>query len=289
MRSGVASESAIRSANMVVPDGYRTKTAAEVFQQRQINNAMSPYGVKVRESRDSEEHPNSVAIVVALDETGSMGTVPDHLVKEGFPHLMDKILKAGIQDPQVLFLGIGDHECDRAPLQVSQYESSDELLEKWLTTVFLEGNGGGNNGESYALAWYFAGRHTSIDCHEKRGIKGLLFTIGDEPVLPDYSAQALEALMGPGQYSDETAQTLLAKAREKYHCFHVHIAETGAGGMRSTVDGWKQLMGTEHLLVAQSHKDVPGIIADAILKTLGKVTPASAAAPVESKPIDQML
>lgn len=270
-------------------DTYIPKAINEVFTMRAINNAMSPKGVLVRESRDSEEHPESLAIIVALDETGSMGTVPHHLVQEGFLKLMDTILKSGIKDPQVLFMGIGDHECDHAPLQVSQFESSDELLTKWLTSVWLEGRGGGNEGESYALAWYFAGRHTSIDCLEKRKQKGLLFTIGDEPVLRDYPARVLEGIMGKGQYNDETAQTLLAKAREKYDCFHVHIAETGAGSMRSTVDGWRQLMGKDHLLMAENHKDVPELIAGAILKTLGKITPASAAAPVESKPSDQML
>jgi hypothetical protein len=250
-----------------------------VFTQREINNAMSPFGVKVRESRDSEEHPDSLAIIIALDETGSMGTVPHHLVQEGFLTLMDQVLKAGVKDPQVLFMGIGDHECDRAPLQVSQFESSDELLTKWLTSVYLEGAGGGNRGESYALAWYFAGRHTSIDCLEKRQKKGLLFTIGDEPVLQHYPARALKNLMGEGQYSDETAQTLLASAREKYECFHVHISETGAGSMRSTADEWRQLMGPEHLLVAPSHRDVPGLIVGAILKTLGVAAPAATSIP----------
>ena len=69
---------------------------------------------------------------------------------------MDKIIQSGIKDPQVLFLAIGDHECDTSPLQVGQFESSDELLEHWLTHVWLEGGGGGNRGESYALAWHFA-------------------------------------------------------------------------------------------------------------------------------------
>jgi len=283
---GWASENLIRGHGMTVPTGYTVAAANAVFTETAINNAMSPKGVKIRESRDSEEHPESLAIVVALDETGSMGTVPHHLVKEGLPNLMDRILKAGVKDPQVLFLGIGDHECDSAPLQVSQFESSDELLDKWLTSVYLEGAGGGNEGESYALAWYFAGRHTAIDCHEKRNQKGLLFTIGDEPVLQNYPARVLQGLMGDGQYSDETAQSLLAKAREKYECFHVHIAETGAGSMRTTVDGWRQLMGTEHLLVAANHTEVPDLIAAAIV---GVIKPTSTVAAVENPAPETML
>jgi hypothetical protein len=139
-----------------VSSGFYKKSTREIFKQRNINNGMNPHGVTLRESRDSDEHPNSVPIIIALDETGSMGTVPHFLVKDGLPNMMDKIIKAGVADPQVLFLGIGDHECDEAPLQVGQFESSDELLDKWLTDIYLEGRGGGNYGESYLLAWFFA-------------------------------------------------------------------------------------------------------------------------------------
>ncbi|KKM94051.1 hypothetical protein LCGC14_1202110, partial [marine sediment metagenome] len=135
--------------------GYHTKSRQEIFTQATINSAMNPHGITVRESRDSDEHPDSLAIVLALDVTGSMGSVPHYLVKDGLPHIVDGIIKSGIPDPQILFLGIGDHECDRSPLQVGQFESSDELLDKWLTDVWLEGGGGGNDGESYMLAWYF--------------------------------------------------------------------------------------------------------------------------------------
>ena len=153
-----------------VTSGYYSKPKEEIFKQREINNAMNPYGISIRESRDSVEHPNSLAIILALDVTGSMGSIPHHLVKDGLPDIMQGIIDKGLKDPQLLFLAIGDHECgDKAPLQVGQFESSDELLDKWLTDVFLEGGGGSNEGESYLLAWYFASLHTSIDCLEKRG------------------------------------------------------------------------------------------------------------------------
>jgi hypothetical protein len=238
---------------------------SEIFTSRSINNAMNPYGIKVRESRDSVDHPNSLAIVLGLDVTGSMGSIPNFLVKEGLPNIMDKIMKGGEADPQVLFLGIGDHECDKSPLQVAQFESSDELLDKWLKTVYLEGGGGGNQGESYALAWYFAGYHTAIDCFEKRGRKGLLFTIGDEPVLTDTPKSYLQRLMGDGQYEDFTAARLLEKARERYDVYHVHVKETTAGSRPEFVEGWKQLM-SSNLIVVERSKDIAQAIADIVLK-----------------------
>jgi len=244
--------------------GYTTKSTQEIFSQREINNAMNPYGISVRESRDSIEHPNSVAIIIALDETGSMGTVPHYLVKEGLPHIMEKIIQNGIADPQVLFLGIGDHECDQAPLQVGQFESSDELLDKWLTDIWLEGRGGGNAGESYLLAWYFAAFHTSIDCWEKRGRKGYCITIGDEPTLKKLPADILKRIMGPGQYQDFTDFELIEKASEMYNVYHINIKETQSGGRQLVYESWKQLL-QDNLKVANKREDVVDIISNIVI------------------------
>jgi hypothetical protein len=249
---------------------YTSMSTAEAFTQREINNAMNPHGIKVRESRDSEEHPNSLAIILGLDVTGSMGSVPHFLVKEGLPNIMESIIEKGEPDPQILFLGIGDHECDSSPLQVGQFESSDELLDKWLTDVYLEGGGGGNYGESYLLAWYFAAYHTVIDCYEKRGKKGFLFTVGDEPCLKKISKGSVKGIMGDGQYDNFSASVLYDKAREKYNVYHIHVKETGAGSRQETIDGWKQLL-SDNLLVVEHHDDIADIISNTVLENGSKV------------------
>ena len=241
----------------------------QLFPEKQITNAMNPKGIVVRESRYSEEHPHVVSIVLGLDVTGSMQTVPKEFLIDGMPTIMGGIIQSGIEDPQVLFLGIGDHEYDKAPLQVGQFESSDELLDKWLTSVWLEGRGGGNAGESYLLAWYFAARHTVLDSFEKDGKKGYLFTIGDEPTLPMVSADALRNIMGDGQYNDYTAKELLELAQKTYHVYHFHVLETATGSRAETVVGWKKLMG-ENCIPVPSHKDIPAIMALLILKGEGK-------------------
>lgn len=246
-------------------EGYATKSTHEIFESRNINSAMDPYGLVVRESHDSDEHPNSFPIIIALDVTGSMGSIPAFLVKEGLPNIMKTIIDSGIADPQVLFLGIGDHECDRAPLQVGQFESSDALLDHWLTKVYLEGGGGGNDGESYLLAWSIGGKYTSIDSFEKRGKKGVLITIGDEKTLKTLPIRSQENIYGPGQYGAETADQLLDKASEKYNCYHLHICQTRAGSDPSTKASWKQLMGP-NLVMVENKEDVDKIISDIVIK-----------------------
>ena len=264
--------------------GYSSRSANEIFSNRQINNAMNPFGIGVRESRDSAEHPNSIAILLGLDVTGSMGSVPHFLVKEGLPMLMDHIIKGGVLDPQVLFVGIGDHECDNAPLQVGQFESSDELLDKWLTDLYLEGGGGGNAGESYLLAWYFAAFHTAIDCFEKRKRKGYCITIGDEPVLQRVPAGFLKKLMGDGQYENYSALDLLAKASEKYNVYHINIRETQSGSRKSVMDGWQQLL-SDNFKIAERRTDVAQIVADIVLAgESGQVTGFIGRTPAPSAP-----
>lgn len=252
--------------------GYTTKSAGEIFTQRNINSAMNPHGVLLRESRDSKEHPDSIAIGLALDVTGSMGSVPHHLVKEGLPSIVDTLIKKGVKDPQILFMGIGDHECDSSPLQVGQFESSDELLDKWLTEIYLEGGGGGNSGESYLLAWYFAGYRTAIDCFEKRKTKGFLFTIGDEPCLRKISKSAIKEIMGDGQYEDFSSNVLLEKARQLYEVYHIHVKETGSGSREYVMDDWRQLM-NDNLIIANRHTEIPELIANKIIEKLNVKKP----------------
>jgi len=161
-------------------------------------------------------------------------------------------------------VGIGDHVYDRSPLQVGQFESSDELLDKWLQDTYLEGGGGGNDGESYMLAWYFAARHTQIDCFEKREQKGFLFTIGDEKNLPEVPGPVLKGIMGKGQYDDTVKSSdLLEEARKMYHVYHIHISETHSGKRQDVVSHWKELLG-DNLIVVQSSDHVSGIIASIV-------------------------
>ena len=249
---------------------YASAAPSEIFKEVTINSSMNPKNVKVRESRDSKEHPNSVAIVLALDVTGSMGSIPHHLVKEGLPDIMDSIIKSGIKDPQLLFVGIGDHECDKFPLQVSQFESNDELLDKWLTDLYLEGGGGGNSGESYILAWYFAGKHTAIDCFEKRKQKGFLFTVGDEDYLKEIPRAAFECIMGSKkEHTTMSAPALLEKAKEQYNVYHILVKEGSEGSEKYVYNSWKQLLG-KNLIVAEKHQDIPKLIVDIIKNNVGK-------------------
>ena len=137
---------------------YTASTAAmprdKIFKSTSgMKEYLNPKGIKVRESRDSAINPESNAIIVGIDVTGSMGMIAEALAREGLGVLFNEILnRKPVSDPHVMFMAIGDANCDSAPLQVSQFECNDAVIEQ-LTDIYLEGRGGGNDFESYNLPW----------------------------------------------------------------------------------------------------------------------------------------
>lgn len=241
---------------------YSGKSADQIFSSG-MNPTMDPKGLVFRESRDSDAHPNSIAIAVFLDVTGSMGQIPEMLIRHKLGSLMDTLLAHGVEDPQVMFSAIGDHHTDRAPLQIGQFESGTDELNECLSKVYIEGGGGGQNMESYLLAWLVAGRHTSIDCFEKRGNKGFLFTIGDEKSWDSVAAPRLKELMGYAQTDPITDAQVLAQAQRMYHVFHIHINETGYKDNPDVIGYWKKLLG-ERALILDQHMAVAELIASTV-------------------------
>ncbi len=245
--------------------GYATKSANEIFEQNAkkiAHESMNPRGIDVREARDSDVHPNSVPIILGLDVTGSMGHIPHQLIKEGLPKLMGGIIQGGVPDPALLFLGIGDHECDAYPLQVGQFESGDAELDMWLTRTYIESGGGGNAGESYLLAWYFAAFHTVTDAFEKRNQKGVLFTVGDEPCLKNLPVSAVREIMGKGQQTYSHVE-LLQAAQKKYDVYHISVVHSAWA--RQSEPSWKELLG-ENCLSIEDYQEIPNLIKNVVCK-----------------------
>lgn len=225
--------------------------------------------IGVRESRDTQEHPETTPIIIALDVTGSMRRTPHEMIKNNFPKLMDALIQLGIKDPQLLFMAIGDHEYDAYPIQVGQFESDTERIVNSLEEFVLEGGGGGNRGESYLLAHIVAGYHTETDSWYKRHKKGYLFTIGDEPNLYSILGKALEEFMGYQKPANSiTAKEAVEKAKEQYHVFHIHITD-GSHGSRPD-RSWSELLG-QNVLVGDSH-NIHNTIAEAIKEYEGSAT-----------------
>lgn len=222
-----------------------TKTRDEVYTSRSIHKNLDPKGVAFRESRDSVDNPNSTPIIIGLDVTGSMGMIAEYIAKEGLGTLFQGILdRKPVSDPHMMFMGIGDAGWDRAPLQVSQFEADNRIVEQ-LTQLFLEGGGGGNNHESYDFPWYFAARHTVHDSMAKRGKRGYLFTVGDEETPQVLTKGAINRFLGTSPEVDVPSNISLEEAQRLYDVYHV-VIEQGSHArshMPQVRASWSTLLG----------------------------------------------
>ncbi|HSA50392.1 MAG TPA: hypothetical protein VLH10_09815 [Yinghuangia sp.] len=202
---------------------------------------LDPHGVTARESRDSDEHPTSLAISVLFDVTGSMRSVPVTLQTK-LPELFGLLLRKGYVDhPQILFGAVGDATCDKVPLQVGQFES-DNRMDDQLGNILLEGGGGGQKTESYELAMYFMARHTELDCLDKRGKRGYLFLIGDEMPYGRVKRREVEAVIGDKLGEDIPIEAIVAELQRKYEVYYILPAGSSYVGDTEVLGRWRELL-----------------------------------------------
>lgn len=241
------------------------KTTDEIYESRSMNKNLDPKGVKLRESRDGADNPNSTPVIIALDVTGSMGIIADNIARKGLGVLFNNILdRKPIDNPHVMFMAIGDANYDHAPLQVSQFEADNRIVEQ-LTQIWLEHGGGGNSFESYNLAWYFAAHHTEHDSLIKRAKRGYLFTIGDEQAPGDLTADQIEKFLGyRPQYSLKSAD-ILRDSQRKYDVFHIVIEEGdyARSNKDKVLDSWRKILGQRVISLSDYNK-----VAETIVSTI---------------------
>lgn len=243
------------------------KTVDAIYTSKTMDSDLDPKNIKMRESCDSVDNPNSTPLIVALDVTGSMGSVLDVMARDGLKTLATEVYKRKpISDPHMMFMGVGDAEMgDKAPLQATQFEADIRIAEQ-LTKIYLERGGGGNNYESYTLPWYFASLYTRIDSFEKRGKKGFLFTIGDEFPTPYLYAEDIERVTGVRpQFDKISADELLTMVSRQYEVYHI-IVEEGhcfrVHGDKVTAK-WKDLLG-QRVINLSDHTKLSEVIVSAL-------------------------
>ncbi|SDT79081.1 hypothetical protein [Actinoplanes derwentensis] len=225
-----------RSATGVSPFAYSDGGA------RTVHPDLNPNGVFMRESRDSDEHPFSTPIAVLFDVTGSMGNVP-RVLQTKLPQLLGLLTrKSYAVDPQIMFGAIGDATCDRAPLQLGQFES-DNRMDSHLEKIVLEGGGGGQKHESYELALYFMARHTLMDSMINRGRRGYLFIIGDEMPYPRVKPREVKAVIGDELSEAIPTETILAELQRKYDVYYILPTAAHHSGDREVLGRWRKLLG----------------------------------------------
>jgi hypothetical protein len=228
---------------------------------------LNPHDV-VRECCDSDEHPNTIPVILALDVTGSMGSACKMCAAK-LDEIMTK-LYSEVKDVQFMMMGIGDLSYDDAPIQATQFESDIRILDQ-TAKIWFEGGGGGNRFESYTAAWYFGLHNTKLDCWN-RGRKGIIITLGDEPLNPYLPKKSLNRALGSTEQADVDTDKLYREVCEKFDVYHIAITNNSCyRAYDKAIDSsWGKLLG-QRLFTAESD-DLPKIISQIVNDSLSTVT-----------------
>lgn len=223
-RDAFASYSTIAKGMSVDSSGSITGfySNQEMFKSKDLDPALDPKNV-IRECCDTDEHPNTIPVILALDVTGSMGQTAVEVAKK-LNVIMTKLYDE-VTDVEFMIMGIGDLACDSVPIQASQFESDIRIAEQ-LDKIYFEFGGGGNDYESYTVAWYFGSRHTKLDC-VNRGKRGIIITMGDEqlnPYLPIIGGYCgLSKATGDNLQADIETKDLYEEAVKKFDIYHLDV------------------------------------------------------------------
>lgn len=219
--------------------------SSQAFTSYSLDDKMKPYKV-LRECIDTEEHPNTIPIILALDVTGSMGSTAIEVQKKLNP-IMIEIYKR-IKDAEIMVMAIGDLAYDNAPIQISQFESDIRIAEN-LDKIYFENGGGGNDYESYTAAWYMGLKHCSLDCW-KRGKKGLIITMGDEPINPYLPASQLNEVTGDTNQKHVETKDLFAEASQKFDIYHICVQSRSYPNQDHQRETFAEVIGNQNVIVS---------------------------------------
>ena len=260
-------------AHQAITTARAAMPAQQVFTQSGVHDKMNPRGVKVRECRDSPDHPESLGICFALDVSGSMGAIPEQLARKELPRFMKTLLDTGTLHPQVLFMAFADARFDVTPLQVGQFESTAELMDKWLTLTCLQAIARGTSytgplqgGESYELALWFAAKHTAMDCWEKRQKKGYLFMTGDETGYPAVPRETVSIALGYDIQDDIPMADVMSELRRTWNPFFI-IPDHGRRGVEGE---WRKHFGND-VICMESPEDTCAVTASLVALCEGQL------------------
>ncbi len=204
------------------------RAVGQTFTASKLDPALDPKKFDYRECCASWEHPNPIPVFLCLDTTGSMGDSCKETAETLGAIILNLYKKFENKNVDIEFciMGIGDLAYwEDAPIQMSQIESDIRIIEA-IDNMWLEGGGGSNPYESYTAAWYMCAYHTKLDTH-KQGRKGIIITMGDEPLNPYLPIDHLKCYVKnlPSSLIEEDLETenLYNKTIEGFDIFHIAV------------------------------------------------------------------
>jgi hypothetical protein len=253
---------------------YARSTAhhtVHTYAKNKIDDEFDPLKIKFRESVKSKANPKPTPIIVAIDQTGSMGILAE-AIRKGLGTLFEQIIdRDPVSDPHVMAMTIGDMDNhERAPLQVTQFEADPVTIGKQIERLYLEGNGGGNAHETYLGPLYFAAMRIKADAFAE-GRKGFIFTVGDEPHDTVLTRENINKYIGDNVESDLSDKQILAMVERNWNVFHIMVEEGSymSGDRAGVMRSWQNFIG-QHAMPLADHTKLAEVVISTIEVVAGR-------------------
>jgi len=216
-----------------------------------------------RASADSSTFPKDRVIIcdgenlliIIFDDTGSMRSFPK-IFWDKMPMIAGQIgEKKYLEDPLIGIAAVGDIFSDSAPLQICDL-SQAKGLDIQLQRLWLEGNGGSFDTESYELMAYF---YASDRFDISKAKNAVVIFIGDERFYDDIKEKDLKEHFG-GQHQGVSSKEIFGKLKEKFkdNVFLVH-REYGGNDER-VVKQWQGVLSKEKVVILPEDLAIGDII-----------------------------
>ncbi len=235
------------SRNQRTSSGTTTSSEEALGRNTRVHPTML---TKDRRIRTSARNP----VCIIADVTGSMGNLPK-IFWDKAPMIVGQTKERGyLPDPAFCVAAVGDVVHDRGPIQVAEFCQPREM-DTWLERMWLEGNGGGNDRESYeTMAWYFA--HC---CDLPEECTPFLIILGDEGFYDEISGTNLNALFGSEKKNVESNRVFRdLKARFHGNVFHIHRRYNREAEER-IVRQWQSALGKNNVLFLGTDRAVADV------------------------------
>ena len=245
-----------------------TKTVDQIYTKSTMDPKNNPVNITVRESRDSDAHPETIPVFINVDGSGSMGPLSLQIARKVgtlFEELIKLHKEGKIPYPQVAVGIFRDVRADASTFyQVTQFESDTATLMAQVENFALVGTGGGGNrSESEGLAWFMGTSKVVHDHFLKRGRKGIFVTIGDEEVPPDLSSSDIKTVFDDTAATSLSNKELIDALSKQWHVFHLMVEE--GSHMKWYPDdvkrSWSKLLGEHAVLLSRTEAMVETVTA----------------------------
>jgi hypothetical protein len=168
---------------------------------------------------------------------------------------------------EISFAAVGDANCDKAPLQVTDFAKEREL-DLNINSLFPEGGGGGQECETYELlAYYYAYKCEMPESIES--LKPIFVLICDESYYARAEREQVKKLIGDDPECSKESKDVFKDLREKFDVFVLRRTYTGCDDWM--MRNWRDVLDEKRVVIMPDPLRVVDVIIGIVAKTVDRI------------------